>query len=193
MKNTLVMALVATSALSFGQFDFESVPYGSPTTQSGTLDGVNFTISASGGGNLTFTDTNTAIFGDVSGLHAYTADWIVVDFASAMSSFALQMGDFNQDIDDFYLEAYSLAGATGSMLDSDTANYLGTSSIGNGSAATLSVADSGGFLSVRFRGIGGDSENNYYYDNFRGEAVPEPATLSLLGLGALAFMRKRSK
>jgi len=123
-------------------FDFEELSEGSYASVVSTKSGVTVTITAQGGGNTLVTNTNTAVFGTRS-LLANPFSPVIVNFSEAVDDVSFQFGDFNQDAETGFLEAYSGLGATGTLLGTDSVFYPASSDISNGTAATLAAVATG--------------------------------------------------
>lgn len=107
-----------------------------------------------GGGTFEIQDLgNPAGFGNRT-LHqdASGATMMIFNFSIALTAVSIDMGDFNADDDDLYMEAYDAWDAGGSPVDSDYEFYAGSRDIANCDKATLSCARHGrGFGSGRTR------------------------------------------
>lgn len=182
---------VAAVSNAFVQ-DFELFPTGGPFV-GGSTGGYPIDIAfypVGGGGTFDIVDlSNTAGWGnrtllpDTSG-----ATMMIFNFSTALTSVSIEMGDFNADDDDLFMEAYDAYDAGGSMVDSDFEFYAGFRDISLGDKATLSCAGSG-ILSIKVWGVGLGGNSNIYMDNL--SMVPEPGSIAVLGLGALALIRRR--
>lgn len=193
MAFAIAVAGVSTAAT----FDFESATAGNYTTLSLTDGGVTASFSRSDSSDFSITNDsdltrnfpaawgNQALGGFVGG----SATGITVDFDVDLLSASVDIGDFGFDSDSLSLVAYDGAGGTGSVVDTAGSAYSGDIEV-DGSGVLLTVSGSG-IKSIVMNGIGNGSVNSVYYDNLEVTAVPEPATLALLGLGALAAYRKR--
>ena len=196
MKNILMISLLAVSSASFASvYGFEDLSPGFPASVTKTVDSVTFTVSRLNGGIWVFDGSGNSnanwgsryVWMDPSD----TPDKFVIDFDTELSSVGIDIGDWNADEDDVFLQAFDGAGGTGNMVGSDTAFLAGSDDLRNGDYATLTTAPGSGIRSILVWGEGFGNNNNVAIDNLEFEAVPEPATMTLLGLGALAALRKK--
>lgn len=182
-------AVFASGAATAGVIDFESVPTG--IYSSVTDQGVTFTFT---GGTGDFDVTQSGSPGwPISGnaLLSYWqnpgADPFKATMAGGFSSFAIGGGDYNQDDDEYHLEAYD---SFGNLLDSDYL-YVDSSVYGGG---MLSVSSATPIDYVLFW-EGGTYPGAVFWDNAEfTAAVPEPQTWALMALGLAgigAFARRR--
>lgn len=153
--------------------------------------------TVSGSGNFTtetWSDTTVSQFGDVPGLQ-------VSDMSFATLS--LDTANLTLLVDDFVISSFAegtAETATSSALDSFIQNYTGSSMItfiitqgGAGSTGQFRFASkeaTGLTTSGLFTGPAGTFAP---YLSFTVGAVPEPTTLSLLGLGGLALLIRRRR
>jgi len=194
MRNLRLAALcVAVGSFGAAQaqlFGFETVAGGSHTSFSETSGGVTATFSQGGDPMDIVGNPGVGSWGSQSLLpYTSSATPVTVDFSVAIYSASIQASDYNADADDLYMIAYAGAGGTGAILDSDYVFWDTWESIPD--FATLGVSSLTPILSVQFYGSGHAGLNNMYWDNLEVVAVPEPATLSALGLAALALVRRR--
>lgn len=212
-KGLFVIALgsVFASANAYSLFDFESNPAtsnfsgstGGYTSLTDTDAGLTMTITRSSGARFDVFDNPTMGLGnsfpltwDNRSLSPFfassTNDYFVADFSSAINAVELEGLDFSPDSDTLMLEVWSGAGATGTMLYS-TSNFWGTQIGPNYSAVGWNGGPSGSALSIRFRGGSTAAPQSMFIDNIAAQAVPEPATIAALGLGAAAMIRRRRR
>ncbi|MCG9894223.1 MAG: PEP-CTERM sorting domain-containing protein [Fimbriimonadaceae bacterium] len=116
-------------------------------------------------------------------------DLFVANFNQEITEFWIDMGDFGADEDDLQLRIYSGLNGTGDLIDSIDYPY-GLGSIPNFETVTWTSFGQNA-RSVLFRGGSPNFPNSVYMDNITVTPVPEPATLAFLGLGGLAFIRRR--
>ena len=119
-------------------------------------------------------------------------DWFIADFSTPVTAFEFEYGDFGADSDQAVLEVWSGPNATGTLITTVTSDFLtrripSYDALGWNNAGNSAVAAQ----SFKFRAGSANFQNSVYYDNFAAEAVPEPATLAILGLGLAAFARRR--
>lgn len=203
----LVLPLAATAQV----FDFEIFSatggnYSSPgglNAVSHTVSGVTVTISRENNATLDIMDWSTmqgapfampASWGNkgLSPFSDQSGSAFIATFSAPILFASIEFGDFGSDSDMVTLEGWSEAGATGSLVVDSTVDY-GLGNLDSDGPETISINSNVAFQSIRFIGGSSGFPQSLYWDNLQFEAVPEPATLSLLGLGALAFLRKRSK
>jgi len=198
---------IVGGAQAFSLYTFESLAGtsgGALTSLSQTDDGLTMTLTRSTG--IGFDVINTVPFKG-TGLqfplqwrnrslnpfaNSAANDWFVADFSSPITAFEFEFGDFGQDADQATLEVWSGANATGTLITTVTGDPY-TLSLPSYDALGWNNAGNSAVVAKSFRFRAGTSSfpNSVYYDNFAAEAVPEPATLAILGLGLAAFARRR--
>ncbi len=114
----------------------------------------------------------------------------VFRFSQPVSFFSIEVGDYGVDNDTLTVSGYSGNDNTSSLLDSNVVNY------GLATFPTLStgqINSAVGFQSIYVMGGSPGFQNSLYYDNVHVETatVPEPATLTVVGLGLAAIIRRR--
>lgn len=164
--------------------DFERTPNGA--FPSYTESGVTFRAVQ---GNLTSTlygmtpNGTRGIIGELSNPYQE----ILAFIAGGASRVSIDLGDFNADPDLIFLEAFDARGnLLGSVTELLPPEFEGMRTL------TFSHPD---IASVRFGGrLPSVNGSSIYADNFGYEpAVPEPATVTLLGVGALGLLAWRRR
>jgi len=122
---------------------------------------------------------------------ADAGDWFVFDFLTApITEFSAQLGDYGGDDDIIQWMAFDGLGGTGTQVGLGSVGY-GTTTVPT--YMTVSQVFSAGARSVLIRGGNQTFPNSLFIDNFSNQAVPEPATMTVLGLGALAALKRRKR
>lgn len=196
-----LFSVVAASCLTTGAmaapiaFNFEELAVQSSTPITSTQGGITMTITRNDGSNLEITNLSGSAIASLGSrtlgnfVLPYNS-FIRINFSQALVDAALSFGDFNQDDDTpVTLQAFSGLNGTGSLLDTDTTNYLGTDSIGLGGsgARTLSVTGTG--ITSLILTSGGAYPGTLFVDNIVVNAAteaPEPASLLTFGIAGLA-------
>lgn len=207
MKSLFLAALAVAcvgSAQAYSLFDFEGFAATNTTgafnSLSSTKNGLTLTITRSSGTNFDVIDNGLGTFPltwDARSLDPFfdcgNDDYFVGDFSSAVSAVELEMTDFGQDSDLLEMNVWSGAGGTGTLLAAVTADWGLNSAPSYAGLGWNGVGDGLSAMSITFRGGARDTEtfNSMYVDNIAAQAVPEPATLLALGLGAVALLRRR--
>ncbi len=193
MKKFIIISFAVTAVASSqaAYFDWENLATGYFASVSQTDSGVTATathVSTTGqiesanhmGAGLAPFQTRALLardganFGDIR-----------IDFDALMTSVSIQVGDNNADDDGpIQLFAYTSGNA---LVDSDSIAYGAAMD----TPVTLSVA--GANIAYIIGTGGGNFPGSLYWDNVTANPVPEPATMTLLGLGAVAIMRRRKK
>jgi len=119
-------------------------------------------------------------------------DWMVFNFeTAAINEFSAQLGDLGGDSDTIQWEAYEGLDGTGGLIQTGSLFY-GTASLPSTYMTAFDVFRLPA-RSVRLRGWSSSSPNGMFIDNFSNQAVPEPATMTILGLGALVALKRRKR
>lgn len=204
IRATVPVMVAALSSFSFGQlFDFESV-----ATTPAFAGGYTTLSMVSGGQTLVITREGGSAFDvieNTGGQAGKPASWgrnslapffdvpggsFVLDFSMGITFFTVETGDYGGDSDDILLEAWTGAGGTGTLLGTAGGSY--------GASSFTTVLTPGGFIpgtamSIIMRGGSAGFKESMFYDNITVESVPEPATFAVLGIGALALLRRKRK
>jgi hypothetical protein len=202
MVPVMVAALSSFSAAQI--FDFESQsgtesPVGALTSLSMTNTGLTMTISRQGGTafdvveNINSQSGKPASWGRMSLTPFIDASGgaFICDFSTGINFFSVEAGDYGADSDDIVLEAWTGLGGTGTL--------IGTANNSFGVSAFPTVATTGGViggtaLSIVMKGGSTDFPNSLFWDNINATAaVPEPASFAIVGVGALALLRRKRK
>jgi len=210
-RSLVVIAMGATfaSANAYSLFDFESVAAtstyagstGGYTSLSQTDNGLTLVITRSSGSAFDVFDNTTMGGGhhfpltwDNHSLSPFVAsatnDFFVGNFSTAVNAVELEALDFSLDSDTIVMEVWSGANGTGTLLHTAT-NTWGMNTGPDYMAVGWNGGPSGSALSIVFRGGSTAAPQSMFVDNIAATAVPEPATMAALGLGALAMIRRR--
>lgn len=188
-------------------FNFEGIAAtndtGAFTSLSQTVDGVTMTVTRVGG--------NAFDIGNLSGLIPAGDGWgtstlspffdasnsaFIFTFSQAVSTFSVQVGDFDADSDTQSGTAFSGANGTGTNLGTFGGTW-GAGDISSDTPETDSIS-AAGIMSVVYIGGSADFPNSLYYDNIMvttNAATPEPGSILLLltGAGGFAGLRLRRR
>lgn len=205
------MGAVFASANAYSLFDFESVAAtsnfsgstGGYTSLVQSDAGLSLTITRSSGSRFDVFDNPTMGLGyhfpltwDRHSLSPFFAsnvnDYFVGNFSSAVNAVELEGLDFSPDADVLVMEVWSGLNGTGTLLHTAT-NTWGMQTGPSYMAVGWNGGPTGSAQSIVFRGGSPAAPQSMFIDNIAATAVPEPATMAALGLGALAMVRRRRK
>ena len=212
MSRFLAFVFMAGS-LSAGPitFDLENLNQGDYTTVSSTVDGVTMTITRQS--DVTFSIADTSVFslpGPASFGKRTLSPFIdtsdsafIFTFSSTISSFSIQLGNYDGEFSTWSLTGFSGTGGGGTNLG-DTTGTWGNGDFGAGDPPQTAALVLAGMNSVVVIGGSAAFPNSLYFDNIVVDAsgdggddknwcaVPEPGTLFMIpaGLAALVFARR---
>lgn len=196
----LVMGVSSANAASF---NFETTALGNYNVLVVNDGGVTLTLTLTDQSAFQISDTTPggpASFGDRTLNNFGTACPPCTtasyngNFSVGQGSVSISFGDFGPSDDDspVILRIYSGLNGTG-LLNTISTSWLGSDSFPNFKTLTLSSAVP--ILSFQFTGSG-PFNNSLFWDNVETQtAIPEPATMALIGTGlfGLAAARRRRK
>ncbi len=206
--------LVGSSSVSASPitFNFETLSVQQSATITSTVSGLTLTVTRQDNSNIAIQDLNgvptvpsfgTRTMSNFAGpSNATVADsTLILNFSAPISSATISFGDlggFTTDDDDspVILTAFSGPNHTGSNLGSASVSYpitLGFTFQGDGAIRTVTV-NAAGIQSLTLSS-GGPFPGTLYYDNIvvdtAAAAVPEPASMLLLGTGLAGVLARR--
>ena len=171
-----------SASTQYGASGLIGVPFGDATGTNGTTIRLE---QYQAGNDLGFTD-----FSDTAGGITNNGDWSPYEFTDGVWAHLVMTRDSTVGIT-AYIDGASLGLMANGPLDGGKASPLGMDTIGT--AAGYSVCEFDGMideLCVWDRALG-QADVTELYNNGDGVSIPEPMTMSLLGLGGLALLRRR--
>jgi len=190
MKRALMLGILAAATIpaQAAFFDWETAALGTTNSLSQTNDGITATATSSTGGFLVYDNGayfpafgNRSIWPDAG---AGNFGVIRIDFTQWMTSVSVWGGDNGADDDgNAMLMAYD---NTDTIVSSHMLNY----GLNNQPINLVANAPVIAYITLS---SGGDNPNSLMWDNISASPVPEPATMALLGLGAVALYRQRRR
>lgn len=189
MKRLLILALGSIPVASMATlFDFNNAAAGNWTSISQTVDGITATATGVGANITSFSWLGSpVIVGGASGAWKPTR----VDFSVAVTSVSAMFGDGSADDDDFVvLSAYD---AGNNLLDQQSFYYGTMNGWASLTVTGANIAYVIGSTTAQGTAFNQGLPDSVVWDNFEVQAVPEPATIAALGLGAAALVRRRAR
>jgi hypothetical protein len=212
MNTRLALNVVATtvavaSTASIAQvslFNFETTPATYPPGNPGgslanlilTSQGLTATITRQGGLGFDVVDNNAPgqtgkpLSWGVRSLSPFFNEAspapFIVNFSQSIVSASIEFGDYGADIDNaVFLRAFSGPNGTGTQIDFDSVDYLGTFP----AIETMKVTGQG-IQSLTFVAGSGAFPHSVFWDNLT-VVVPSPASMSMLAISGMVAMRRR--